>query len=117
MRFVLQLLTIIFAVYTVSVLLRGRKSHAGKALKKIALMVLVIAMIIAVFTPSLIDMLAHAVGVANGINLFVYLLGVSFLTFLMNDYLGQQDNRDTVIRLGRQLALLEAKSKYNKLIK
>jgi small membrane protein len=112
----MMLIQVIIIVAAVGILvfgLKGRQTHVGKAWKKIGLMLLVAAMVIAVIFPDTTNDLAHAVGVGRGADLLLYVLTLAFIAYVLNTYLQQQAEKDTMHRLARKLALLEANERYN----
>jgi len=92
--------------------LGNHRTHATNAWKKIGLMLLVVGMIIAVVSPDSTNRVAHAVGVGRGADLLLYTLVIGFVFYALNNYLHQQDQRDALFRLARQVSLLDARSKY-----
>mgnify|MGYP001435554873 CR=1 FL=1 len=117
MRVLLQIITVLLALYFIRAMLSGRTSHKARAFKKIGFVLLVLGMVLSVFLPWLTDMLAHAVGVGSGVNLFVYSLGIGFFMFALNFYLQEKDARDSITRLSRRIAILEAKERHGKALK
>jgi hypothetical protein len=75
-------------------------------------MFLVIAMAIAILFPEITNDVAHAVGVGRGADLLLYVLVVAFVFYALNNYLHQQDQRDTLFRLARRVALIDARERY-----
>jgi len=92
--------------------LSGRRSHFGRAWKKIGLLLLAIAMIIAVIFPNTTNRLAHLVGIGRGADLLLYMLTLAFITYVLNSYLQQQDAKDELCRLARRVALIDATDRY-----
>lgn len=90
----------------------GRKTHIGRAWKKIGLLLLVIAMVVAVLFPSSTNSIAHFVGVGRGADLLLYLLTLAFIMFALNVYVRDQDDRDALHRLARKVAILDAEKRY-----
>jgi len=114
MTIIIQFFVIAIALFVIKTAIGGRTSHAGRASKKIGLVVLAVTMVVAVIFPNLTNDLAHAVGVGRGADLLLYLTVVAFIVYAINNYLHMQDQRQTVIKLARKIAILEAKNK-NKL--
>ncbi len=109
---ILQILVIAVALSLLLVGLGRRRTHAGKAWKKIALLLLVVAMIVAVLFPDSTNRLAHVFGIGRGADLLLYVLTMAFIVFALNNYLHGQDQRDTLFRLARRVALDEAYERY-----
>lgn len=94
--------------------LGGRQTHAARAWKKIAVFFLAIAMMVAVILPDATNKIAHVVGVGRGADLLLYIVTLAFILFVLNNYLHQQKDKDTLYRLARKVALLDAAERYNK---
>lgn len=104
----IQVLVILLAIVIVVVTLGRRRTHSGKAWKKIGLVFLAIAMIVAVLFPEITNTLAHLVGVGRGADLLLYVTVIAFILFVLNNYLYQQDQKNSVHKLARKIALSEA---------
>lgn len=107
-----QILLLLVASAILLVSLGSRRSHAGRAWKKLGLVVLALAMMVAVIWPDITNNLAATVGVGRGADLLLYLLTVAFILYSLNNYLHRQDERDSTIRLARKIALLDANERY-----
>jgi hypothetical protein len=110
---VLQIIVIIVALGLMSFVLIGRQTHAAHAWKKIALCLLAVAMIIAVLFPETTNQAAHLVGVGRGADLLLYALVLFFIGYVLNNYVHQKRDKDTVYRLARRVALIDANERYN----
>ena len=113
MKIISQLILIAAAISILYVGLSGRRTHLGKAWKKIGLCLLVLAMIVAIIFPNLTNDLAKMVGIGRGADLLLYSLTLAFIAYALNNYLQHQNERDTLIRLARKVAILEANERYN----
>lgn len=111
MILVIQIIVIIVALAVVVATLSQRGTYSGKAWKKIFFVILSILMIVSVIFPDITNYIAGMVGVGRGADLLLYITVLAFIVYTLNNYLGQQDQRDRVFRLARQVALLEAKEK------
>ena len=109
---VIQIIVIIAAIAIALYALGKRNTHSGKASKKIVLILLAIAMIVAVLFPDAITELAHVFGIGRGTDLLLYVTVLAFILYVLNSYLHQQDQRDILYRLARRIAILEAKNKH-----
>ena len=94
--------------------LGSRRTYATKAWKKIGLIFLTFGMVVAVLFPEATTRLAHVVGVGRGADLLLYILTLSFVTYAVNNYLHQQDEKDALYRLARKTAILDAQNRYSK---
>jgi len=109
---VIQVIVIIVALSLLVFVSGGRQTHSSRAWKKIAFGLLAIAMIVAVLFPNTTTQLAHIVGVGRGADLLLYILALAFITYILNNYIHQQRDRDTLYRLARKVALLDANERY-----
>ena len=116
MTIIIQIFVILIALIVLSTAISRRTSHAGHASKKIGLVVLALAMVVAVLFPDITNVVAHAVGVGRGADLLLYMTILAFILYALNNYLHMQDQRDMLHKLARHIAIQEAKSK-NKLPK
>lgn len=107
----IQLVVTFVAIAIVYVILFGKQTHATRAWKKIALVLLAIAMIVAVFLPDITTQIAHLFGVGRGADLLLYLLTLAFISYAINNYRHQQQDRDTINKLARKIALLDAQER------
>ena len=110
---IIQAAVIIAAIVVIFSVLGGKQTHAAKAWKKIAVCLLAIAMVVAVLFPEVTNSAAHAVGVGRGADLLLYVLTLAFISYVINNYLHQQREKDMFFRLARKVALLDATERYN----
>lgn len=110
---IVQILVIIVAIAIILTVLVGKQSHAARAWKKISLSILALGMIIAVLFPDSTNKIANFVGVGRGADLLLYVLTVAFIGYALNNYLHQQRDKDTLFRLARKVALLDANERYD----
>ncbi|HSX30431.1 MAG TPA: DUF2304 domain-containing protein [Candidatus Saccharimonadales bacterium] len=110
---IIQIIIIVAALLMLVFGLRGHQTHIGRAWKKIGLVLLVLAMIVAVLFPNTTNDLAHLVGVGRGADLLLYILTLAFIAYVLNSYVQQRQEKDQVYRLARQVALLEAFDRYH----
>ena len=114
MILVLQILVIFIASALAIKTIGGSRSHRTRAWKKLLLLLLAIFMVIAVLWPDITNKLAKLVGVGRGADLLLYLLSISFIIYVLNSYLRQQEQVDQTFRLARKIAIIEANERYNK---
>lgn len=112
MIIIIQTIILIAALFIILVALSSRRSYAGRAWKKIGLVFLGVAMIVAVLSPDITNGIARFVGIGRGADLLLYGLIIAFILSSLNSYLQQQDERDRTVRLARKIALLEASERY-----
>lgn len=109
---IIQILVVIFALFIIIAILGGQQTYTARAWKKIALIMLAIAMVVAVLFPGLTNNVAHFLGIGRGADLLLYLLTLAFIGYVINMYLHQQKDKDTLFRLARKTALLDANERY-----
>jgi hypothetical protein len=110
---IIQAIVILAAISVILMALNSRRTHVGRAWKKICLCLLAIGMVVAVLFPNTTNDLAHFVGVGRGADLLLYCLVLAFIVYVLGNYLHQQDEKDAMYRLARRIALLEAEERYN----
>lgn len=108
----LQAVVIIVALGLTLFVLGGRQTNSSRAWKKITFCLLAVAMVIAVLFPETTNQAAHIVGVGRGADLLLYVLALVFIGYILNNYLHQQRDKDTVYRLARKVALIDANERY-----
>jgi hypothetical protein len=109
---VAQIILVIVIMTIVLFTLFGRQTSSKHAWKKLFVLLLAALMIFAIVSPRAINDLAHLVGVGRGADLLLYFVTVAFVWFVLNDYLHQQREKDTLYRLARKVALIEAFNRY-----
>lgn len=109
----IQIAVIAVAVGLLLFALGAGSTHAARAWKKLALCFLALAMIIAVTFPEIINSIAHLVGVGRGADLLLYMLTIAFIGYVLNNYIHQQKEKDTLYRLARKVALIDANERYD----
>jgi hypothetical protein len=107
----LQVLLIIGFVVVLFWFLSKPGSAQVKAWKRLAIIALFAFAIVSVLIPSATDAAAEFVGVYSGSNLLLYVIAVSFIAFVLNQYVHNSDAHERVIVLTRRLAILEAKNR------
>ena len=107
-----QVIIVLFVVAVAAVTLSNRKSHSGKAWKKIALVLLAVVMIITALLPDILTGIANALGIGRGADLLLYATVLAFILYVLNGYLHQQDQRDALYRLARKVSIIEANNRY-----
>ena len=92
--------------------LRSRRAHSVDAWKKMAFVLLMVLVVIAVLAPDLVSVVARLVGVGRGTDLVLYMVSVTFGFYVVNQYLGAQASRHQLHQLARRIAILEAQERY-----
>jgi hypothetical protein len=109
----IQMLVVITALMILYFVLSRVNSHSSRAWKKIMLIFLALAMVVAVLFPEITNQIANFMGVGRGADLLLYTLTLGFIIYVLNSYIKRQDDQDKLFRLARKVALLEADEKYN----
>lgn len=117
MRIIIQAVIVIVIVLAVFMVLGRRGTHSGKAWKKIGLVFLSIGAVLAALFPESTNYIADMVGVGRGADLLLYGTVVAFVVYVLNNYLYQQDQRDSLYRLARKVAIVEAKERQKERMK
>lgn len=107
-----QVLMIASILAIVLVGLRGNGSHRVSASKKLAFLLLMVVVVVAVLDPLLVGTIAQQVGVGRGTDLVLYVLALSFGFYVVSQYLSEQRSRNVLHRLARRIALVEAAERY-----
>lgn len=110
---VFQVLLVVAVLFFLVVALRSPGSHRVNAWKKIGWVLGAIIVVVSVAFPDLTTSVAHLLGIGRGTDLIAYLTTAAFLAYLLFQYLKSQRDRDTLFRLARQVALLDAFNRYH----
>jgi len=117
MTALLQILVILTALLIVRMGLRKHSGHLGKASRRLSVLALAVAMVITVLFPNITNVAARVVGVGRGTDLLLYLTVLAFIMLTLHSYLRMQEQRDTLFRLARRVAILEARIDNKRLSK
>jgi hypothetical protein len=109
-QFIIKVILVLaFAAFAVFLMLPGRGvRHA--AIRRLTMVGLLAVTVLAVVFPSIVNQVAHFVGVGRGTDLLLYGL---IVVFIGNSILVQRRHRNTerqITDLARQLAILQAPS-------
>ena len=107
-----QVAVIVVGVLLVVYLLRGRRPSTISAGKKAGLVLLAVVMVVTVLNPELTTRVARILGVGRGADLLLYALSAAFVVYALSQYANRQSDRNTIHRLARRVALLEAREKF-----
>lgn len=103
----IKALLILALIAITVVLMRPSRSASSLALRRIGMLLVLVAAVFAILFPGLFNTFAHAVGVSNGTNLLVYLLTIALFTQIASSY-----RRDT--RLDQRLTILAREVALNR---
>ena len=113
MKIFIQIFLIVATLLVLARMLAVRKTHRGGAWKKIGFIILSVLVVVSVLNPDSTTILANLVGIGRGADLLLYVLFTAFLFYVVSQYIKEQDSRDTLYRLARRVALIEAGQKYD----
>lgn len=98
-------------VLAVVLSLRSRTSLRGQARRKIVAGLTVVAGVLAVIFPNLLQDLADLVGVVRGTDLMLYLLAVVVIYFIGSTSVRFREQEARLVRLAREVALTETETR------
>lgn len=104
-QIIIKVLLIVAFLVLAVVLLRPTGSARGQALRTIALVLLLIAAIVAVIFPQIINDIAVAVGVGRGADLLLYGLIVVFVANALTTARRRREQDKQITQLARRMAL------------
>ena len=96
----------VFAAVLVS--LRSRNSLRGQARRKIVAVLTLVAGVVAVLQPGILQAVADFVGIARGVDLILYGLALVFIYLVGSVSVRFREHEAKIVLLSRALALLEA---------
>lgn len=88
--------------------LGNRNTLKIKAGKKLSILLFLIFTMFVVIFPEITDSVAHFFGVGRGADLLLYLLTITFITYVLNQYIRNKLEEQKLAKLARKVALLEA---------
>lgn len=103
-----QILAVVAIVVASFFMVRGGGAR-HQAIRRISLMIFMLAAASSVFFPQVWTWAANLLGVARGADLLLYLLVLTFLGYVATTYRRFRELEHDVTELARKLALLEAK--------
>ncbi|MGY1841615.1 MULTISPECIES: DUF2304 family protein [unclassified Modestobacter] len=105
---IIQLLLVPALVLAVVLSLRSRASLRGQARRKIVAALTVVAGVLAVIFPDLLQELADATGVTRGTDLLLYVLALVIIYLVGSTSVRFREQEARLTLLARQVALSEA---------
>ena len=101
------ILLVIVAVFLL-LFIRTWYSVQTKALKRLAFLAFIAAMVVAILRPNWVNTLAHKVGVGRGTDLVLYTLAVAFVFVSVNTYFRLKSQEARFTELARAIAVRDA---------
>lgn len=105
------LLIAVFVVFAIMLLLPGRGAR-HLAVRRIALVLVFLAAILAIAFPQVINAIANAVGVGRGTDLLLYLMVIVIIANIISTTRRHRHTEREVTRLARTIALNQAEAEY-----
>lgn len=109
---VIQAIVVLVALVLALSAVVGRNTHGARAWRKLALIILGLAMIVTVLLPDVTTAIAHFLGVGRGADLLLYVTVLAFVLYVMNAYVRGQRDHEVVTRLARRVAIIQAVQAY-----
>lgn len=103
-----KVLILLGLVLITRLVLRRPKSASHLALRRLAMLVLILFACFAVVFPAVLNSLAHLIGIEKGINLLVYGLVLALFAQMATSYRRDIDAEIRLTRLARAVALADA---------
>jgi hypothetical protein len=95
-------------ILAVVIALRSRSSLRGQARRKISAFLVVVAGVLAILFPGLLQALANAVGVVRGTDLLLYVLALVIIYQVGSSSVRFREHEARLVLLARQVALSQA---------
>jgi hypothetical protein len=108
---VIKFLLVPAVVLAVVLSLRSRASLRGQARRKIFAGMTVMAAVLAVLFPGILQAAADLVGVGRGTDLLLYVLGVVVMYFVGSTSARFREQEVRLVRLAREVALAECETR------
>jgi hypothetical protein len=105
---IIQAVLLAVAAFLLLLFIRNWNSVQTRALKRLAFLAFIVAVVIAVLRPDWVDWLAHKVGVGRGTDLVLYVLAIAFVFVSVNTYFRLKTQEARFTELARAIALREA---------
>lgn len=107
----IKLLLVPAVILAVVLSLRSRASLRGQARRKIVAGMTVVAGVLAVIFPGILQRLADVVGVTRGTDLMLYVLAVVLIYFVGSTTARFREQEVRLVRLAREVALTETETR------
>lgn len=107
----IKLLLVPAVVLAVMLSLRSRTSLRGQARRKIVAGLVVVAGVLAVIFPDILQALADFVGVTRGTDLLLYVLAIVVIYVIGSISVRFREQESRLVRLSREVALAECETR------
>jgi small membrane protein len=108
---IIQWLLIPAVIGAVLVSLRSRTSLRGQARRKIVAVLTLVAGVVAVARPDILQVIADAVGIVRGADLLLYGLALVIIYLVGSTSVRFREHEAKIVLLSRALALAEARTR------
>ncbi|GAA2023278.1 DUF2304 domain-containing protein [Catenulispora yoronensis] len=105
---IIQIVLLAVAALLLLLFIRNWNAVQTRALKRLAFLCFIIAVVIAVLRPDWVDWLAHEVGVGRGTDLVLYVLAIAFVFVSVNTYFRLKTQEARFTELARAIAVRDA---------
>jgi small membrane protein len=105
---IIQAILLVIAAVFMLLFIRHWYSVQTRALKRLAFLVFIALMVVAILRPNWVNSLAHKVGVGRGTDLVVYALAVAFVFVSVNTYFRLKTQEARFTELARAIAVRDA---------
>lgn len=104
-----QIILIVAMVAIAAYLIRATPTPKHLAVRRLLVLVALLAAVVVVIWPGVLSWLAHLVGIGRGSDLLFYAAIVAFLFYVVVDYKRSVQAARATTRLARELTLSEAR--------
>jgi hypothetical protein len=106
---IIQAILLVIVAIFLLLFIRTWYTVQTRALKRLAFLVFIAAMVVAILRPNWVNTLAHKVGVGRGTDLVLYTLAVAFVFVSVNTYFRLKSQEARFTDLARAIAVREAR--------
>lgn len=105
---IIKILLVVGILAIVAIALRGSRSTAYLAVRRLGSVAFATAAVAAILFPNALSWVANKVGVGRGADLVLYVLAVSFVLVSVSLYQRIQHLEERILELARAIALRDA---------
>ncbi|WP_268908116.1 DUF2304 domain-containing protein [Catenulispora pinistramenti] len=105
---IIQAILLVIAAVFLLLFIRNWYSVQTRALKRLAFLVFIALMVVAILRPNWVNSVAHKVGVGRGTDLVLYALAVAFVFVSVNTYFRLKTQESRFTELARVIAVRDA---------
>ncbi|WP_228554990.1 DUF2304 domain-containing protein [Catenulispora pinisilvae] len=105
---IIQAILLVIAAVFLLLFIRNWYSVQTRALKRLAFLIFIALMVVAILRPNWVNSVAHKVGVGRGTDLVLYALAVAFVFVSVNTYFRLKTQESRFTELARVIAVRDA---------